>query len=73
MPLHCCLLCRMCLQVQNVLDHWAAAGERLQLMFSWSDQLATGVVLLVLLLLAAGLWLLGLRVLVTAGLLWVFR
>jgi hypothetical protein len=42
-------------------------------MFSWSDQLATGVVLLVMLLLAAGLWLLGLRVLITAGLLWVFR
>jgi hypothetical protein len=67
-------LCRCWrLQVQNVLDRWASAGERLQLMFSWSDQLATGVVLLVMLLLAAGLWLLGLRVLITAGLLWVFR
>eukprot|EP00878_Enallax_costatus_P034459 GHUV01038207.1.p1 GENE.GHUV01038207.1~~GHUV01038207.1.p1 ORF type:complete len:112 (+),score=57.64 GHUV01038207.1:24-338(+) len=59
--------------VQNVVDGWAAAGERIQFAFSWSDQLATTVLLVVLLLLAVGLWVLGLQVLVTIGLLWVFR
>lgn len=56
-----------------MLDGWAAAGERLQLMCNWSDQLATATLLLLLLLLSLGLWCLGLRVLVTIGLLWVFR
>lgn len=60
-------------QVQNVIDGWAAAGERLQLAFSWNDQVATGVLLVLMLALALGLWVLGLQVLVTAGLLWVFR
>jgi hypothetical protein len=56
-----------------VIDTWASAGERLQLAFSWTDPLATCVLLGLMLALAAGLWLLGLQVLVTAGLLWVFR
>lgn len=45
----------------------------MQLAFSWTDQLATSVLLVVMLLLALGLWVLGLQVLVTVGLLWVFR
>lgn len=61
------------LQVQNVIDVWASAGERIQLAFCWTDPLATGVLLVLMLLLALGLWVLGLQVLVTAGLLWVFR
>lgn len=60
-------------QVQRVIDDWASAGERLQLAFSWTDPLATGVLLVVMLLLALGLWVVGLQVLVTVGLLWVFR
>lgn len=60
-------------QVQNVIDGWASAGERLQLAFSWTDPLATSVLVVVMLLLALGLWVLGLQVLITAGLLWVFR
>lgn len=66
-------VCLLCLQVQCVIDTWASAGERLQLAFSWTDPLATCVLLGLMLALAAGLWLLGLQVLVTAGLLWVFR
>ena len=31
--------------MQNVLDAWACAGERLLLAFSWADQLATGLLL----------------------------
>jgi hypothetical protein len=61
------------LQVQRVIDDWASAGERLQLAFSWTDPLATSVLLVVMLLLALGLWVLGLQILVTVGLLWVFR
>lgn len=61
------------MQVQRVIDDWASAGERLQLAFSWTDPLATSVLLVVMLLLALGLWVLGLQVLVTVGLLWVFR
>lgn len=60
-------------QVQRVIDDWASAGERLQLAFSWTDPLATGVLLVLMLLLALGLWVVGLQVLVTVGLLWVFR
>lgn len=60
-------------QVQNVIDVWASAGERLQLAFSWTDSVATGVLLVLMLLLSLGLWFLGLQVLVTVGLLWVFR
>jgi phosphate/sulfate permease len=56
-----------------VIDVWASAGERIQLAFSWTDPLATAVLVVVLLLLALGLWVLGLQVLVTVGLLWVFR
>lgn len=56
-----------------MVDGWASAGERLLLAFSWSDPLATSLLLVLMLALALGLWLLGLRVLVTAGLLWVFR
>lgn len=56
-----------------MIDGWASAGERLQLAFSWTDPLATAVLVVVMLLLALGLWVLGLQVLVTAGLLWVFR
>lgn len=67
------MTCELCLQVQNVVDGWAAAGERLQSAFNWSDQLASSVVLVVMLLLSVGLWVLGLRLLVTVGLLWVFR
>jgi hypothetical protein len=59
--------------VQRVIDDWASAGERLQLAFSWTDPLATSVLLVVMLLLALGLWVVGLQVLVTVGLLWVFR
>eukprot|EP00775_Hariotina_reticulata_P007799 gene7799-7996_t len=40
--------------VQNVLDSWACTGERLQLAFGWVDQLATGVLLVVVVLLAVG-------------------
>lgn len=56
-----------------MIDDWASAGERLQLAFSWTDPLATGVLLVVMLLLALGLWVVGLQVLLTVGLLWVFR
>lgn len=56
-----------------MIDTWASAGERLQLAFSWTDPLATAVLLGVMLALAAGLWLLGLQALITVGLLWVFR
>ncbi len=59
--------------VQNVLDGWAAAGERLQYALSWTDPVATAMLLALAGLLAAGLWMLGLRALITAGLLWVFR
>lgn len=68
-----CVLIHITLQVQNVIDVWASAGERIQLAFSWTDPLATAVLVVVMLLLALGLWVLGLQVLVTVGLLWVFR
>lgn len=71
--MYACVLIHITLQVQNVIDVWASAGERIQLAFSWTDPLATAVLVVVMLLLALGLWVLGLQVLVTVGLLWVFR
>jgi hypothetical protein len=61
------------LQVQNVLDGWAAAGERLHLLLTWRDPVATACFLAALCALCLGLAVIGLRVLVTFGLLWVFR
>ena len=56
-----------------MIDGWAAAGERLELLLTWRDPLATALFVLVLALLSLGLLVLGLRMLVTIGLLWVFR
>ncbi|KAI8463209.1 MAG: hypothetical protein J3K34DRAFT_527166 [Monoraphidium minutum] len=59
--------------VQNVLDGWAASIEGAQALATWRDPTASAVLLAGLVGYALALWLLGLRTLVTIGLLWVFR
>ncbi len=59
--------------VQNVLDGWATGGERVQALLSWQDPVASAVLVGVLVLSGVGLWLVGLRVLLTFGMLWTVR
>jgi hypothetical protein len=59
--------------VQNVLDGLAAAGERLSAWASWSDPLASGLLLLCLLLLAGLIWSCGVSALLAALLLFDMR
>jgi hypothetical protein len=59
--------------VQNVLDGWAGSIERFHALVTWRDPTASAVLLALLLGYAAALCVLGLRPLVTLGLLWVFR
>jgi hypothetical protein len=71
--LRCLCLMGPLVQVQNVLDGWAASIERLQALVTWQDPTASTVLLASMLGLALALALLGLRPLATLGLLWVFR
>jgi hypothetical protein len=59
--------------VQNVLDGWAASIERAQALLTWRDPTASAALLAGVLGLAGALLVVGLRPLVTLGLLWVFR
>lgn len=59
--------------MQNVLDGWASGIEHVQALITWRDPTASSVALTLLLALAAALAVVGLRPLVTLGLLWVFR
>lgn len=59
--------------LQNVLDGWAATGERLQALLTWQDPVASALFTVLLGVLAVGLLVLGLRTLVIVGLLWVVR
>ena len=53
-------------QVQNVLDTFATALERVQALLTWRDPMASAILLATLLVLAAATWLVGLPV-VLAG------
>jgi hypothetical protein len=61
------------IQVQNVLDALAAAGERLGAWASWADPVASGVLVGGLLVGAALAWLAGVPALLAALLLFDMR
>ena len=56
-----------------MLDGWASSIERIQALLTWQDPTASAMLLAGLLGYALALCVLGLRPLVTLGLLWVFR
>jgi hypothetical protein len=64
---------RMMLTVQNFLDDLASQLERLQVLASWQDPVASGAFCAWLALAALALWLVGLRLLLFFSLAWVVR